>query len=99
MVKKEYLNNIKQLIGSDTKALIDASLSLPKGDKLAELAEDWRTGLDGVMAVLQYSLRKANKGITDDEVKSACESIVPDQIKGLVAFVYGIDEVDDPKKN
>jgi len=97
-IRAEYLENVKSLIGDNTKALIDASLRVPRGEELSRQAEEWRGSFDGIVSTLQFALKYFNKDIKPAQIKDVIESMDGEQIVAVIHSVYGLDDVDDKKK-
>ena len=97
-VKKEYIDNVKELLGDDPKALLLSMKDIPKGEKLAQEAEVWRESFNGVNKTVQWAVRQQNPDITDEQMKEYVDSLDGELLGEALKIVYGIDEVDDAKK-
>jgi len=97
-VKREFLDNAKEMFGSDTKSLLIALNSAPKGEELEKQADEWRQSFSGMISTLAFSVKKLNPDASDNDVKEYVESLDAEALAEAIKLIWGAEEVDDAKK-
>jgi len=103
-VLREYTDAAK-LLSTDTKFLVQAALNAPKGDDLNDKVFEYINGVDGIIKIIEYAIRKHNKNVKEEVIveffseilkKEEGEDIAP-KLKCVMEAIYGTSELDKKK--
>jgi len=97
-VKKEFIENSKEILGDNPKSLLMALNSCPKGEELEKQADEWRQSFSGMISTLAFALKQLNKDKSDEDIKEYIEALDADALAEAIKVVWGADEVDAKKK-
>lgn len=94
----EYMENGKK-ISNDSKFLLSLLNSLPKGEELNNQIDSWMSSIDGILSIIEFSIRFHNDKIENDKIESFITNIIDKNdngktLKSILDIIYDIKDVE-----